>query len=91
MKKKNKKQLKFGLIGHNISYSFSEKYFTEKFEMGHFDNCEYTNYDISNIKSFTDLIHETKGLVGLNITIPYKETIIPYLDKLSKTAKKLVL
>jgi shikimate dehydrogenase len=89
MNKKNKKQLKFGLIGHNISYSFSEKYFTEKFEMGHFDNCEYTNYDISNIKSFSDLINETKGLVGLNITIPYKETIIPYLDKLSKTAKKI--
>ncbi|WP_396138215.1 shikimate dehydrogenase family protein [Flavobacterium sp.] len=89
MKKKNKKQLKFGLLGHNISYSFSEKYFTEKFEIGHFDNCEYTNYDISNIKSFSDVINETKGLVGLNVTIPYKETIIPYLDKLSKTAQKI--
>ena len=87
MKKKPKKQLKFGLIGQNISYSFSEKYFTEKFEMGHYDNCEYANYDLNNIQNLSELIHQTKGLVGLNITIPYKETIIPHLDKLSKTAQ----
>ncbi|WP_396163824.1 shikimate dehydrogenase family protein [Flavobacterium sp.] len=87
MKKKPKKQLKFGLIGQNISYSFSEKYFTEKFEMGHYDNCEYANYDLNNIQNLSKLIHQTKGLVGLNITIPYKEAIIPHLDKLSKTAQ----
>lgn len=89
MKKKPKKQLKFGLIGRDISYSFSEKYFTEKFEMGHYDNCEYSNYDIKTVQKFSQVIQETKGLIGLNITIPYKETIIPYLDKLSKTAKKI--
>lgn len=89
MKKKPKKQLKFGLIGRDISYSFSEKYFTEKFEMGHYDNCEYANYDIKNIQKLSQIIQETKGLVGLNVTIPYKETLIPYLDKLSKTAKKI--
>lgn len=87
MKKKPKKQLKFGLIGQNISYSFSEKYFTEKFEMGHYDNCEYANYDLNNIQNLSELIHQIKGLVGLNITIPYKEAIIPHLDKLSKTAQ----
>ena len=87
MKKKPKKQLKFGLIGQNISYSFSEKYFTEKFEMGHYDNCEYANYDLNNIQNLSELIHQIKGLVGLNITIPYKEEIIPHLDKLSKTAQ----
>ena len=87
MKKTNKKQLKFGLIGRNISYSFSKKYFTEKFEISHFDNCEYRNYDITTINEFPKIISETKGLMGLNVTIPYKEEIIPLLDKLSKTAK----
>ena len=87
MKKKTKKQLKFGLIGRNISYSFSKKYFNEKFEIGHFDNCEYKNYDIESIKEFPKIVSETKGLMGFNITIPYKEEIIPMLDKLSKTAK----
>lgn len=87
MKKKSKKQLKFGLIGRNINYSFSKKYFTEKFEISHFDNCEYKNYDIKTIKHFPKIIAETKGLKGLNVTIPYKEEIIPQLDKLSKTAK----
>ena len=87
MKKKSKKQLKFGLIGRNISYSFSKKYFSEKFEISHFDNCEYKNYDIESIKEFPKIVSETKGLMGFNITIPYKEEIIPMLDKLSKTAK----
>lgn len=57
--------------------------------MGHYDNCEYANYDIKNIQKLSQIIQETKGLVGLNVTIPYKETLIPYLDKLSKTAKKI--
>ena len=86
-KNKNKKQIKFGLIGKNISYSFSKKYFTEKFKLLHFDNCEYLNFDIPSIKDFPKTISETKGLKGLNVTIPYKEEIIPYLDKLSKNAK----
>jgi shikimate dehydrogenase len=88
-KKKNKKQVKYGLIGKNISYSFSKKYFSNKFKVFHFDNCEYLNFDIENIKNFPDILAETKGLKGLNVTIPYKEQIIPYLDKLSKNAKTI--
>ncbi|BCY28693.1 shikimate dehydrogenase family protein [Flavobacterium okayamense] len=88
-KKKQKKQLKYGLIGKNISYSFSKKYFTEKFAILHFDNCEYLNFDLESIKGFPKVIGETKGLKGLNVTIPYKQEIIPYLDGLSKTAKKI--
>lgn len=90
MKKKSlKKQRKFGLIGKNISYSFSKKYFTEKFENNHFHNCEYTNYDIQNVKEISEIIKNTKGLVGLNVTIPYKEVVLPFLDKISKNAKKI--
>jgi shikimate dehydrogenase len=90
MKKKSlKKQRKFGLIGKNISYSFSKKHFTEKFLHNHFDNCEYGNYDIQNVNEVSQIIQNTKGLVGLNVTIPYKESIIPLLDKISKNAKKI--
>lgn len=87
--KSQKKQRKFGLIGKNISYSFSKKYFSEKFINNHFHNCEYENYDIKNIKEITEIIAKTKGLVGLNVTIPYKESIFPFLDKISKNAKKI--
>lgn len=90
MKKKTpKKQRKFGLIGSNISYSFSKQYFTEKFSINHFDNCEYENFDIQNLEQFKEIIKTSKGLVGLNVTIPFKEEIIPYLDKISKNAKKI--
>lgn len=88
-KKKVKKQRQFGLIGKNIHYSFSKKYFTDKFEHHFFDNCHYKNYDLESIREFPKLVEETKGLVGLNVTIPYKETIIPYLDKVDKKAKKI--
>jgi shikimate dehydrogenase len=87
--KSQKKQRKFGLIGKNISYSFSKKHFTEKFTNNHFHNCEYDNYDIENIREFTKIIEKTKGLVGLNVTIPYKESILPYVDKISKNAKSI--
>jgi shikimate dehydrogenase len=91
MKQKSlkKKQRKFGLVGKNISYSFSKKYFTEKFLHNHFHNCEYENYDIHNVKEFKNIIENTKGLVGLNVTIPYKEIIVPFLDKVSKNAKQI--
>ncbi|WP_339836241.1 shikimate dehydrogenase [uncultured Flavobacterium sp.] len=89
MKKKVKKQKKYGLVGKDISYSFSKKHFTEKFTAYHFDNCEYLNFDISSIKEFPEIFAKNKGLKGLNVTIPYKEEIIPYLDSLSKNAKKI--
>lgn len=84
-----KKQKKYGLLGKDISYSFSKKYFMDKFRSYHFDNCEYLNFDIPTIKDFSKIIEKTKGLKGLNVTIPYKEEVIPYLDKLSKNAKKI--
>jgi shikimate dehydrogenase len=89
MTKKVKKQKKYGLVGKNISYSFSKKHFTEKFAAYHFDNCEYLNFDITSVKEFPEILSKTKGLRGLNVTIPYKEEIIPYLDSLSKNAKKI--
>lgn len=79
----------FGLIGKNISYSFSKKYFTEKFTMGNLDDYTYENFDLKSIDEFPELIKNNPDLKGLNVTIPYKEVIIPYLDKLSKNATKI--
>jgi shikimate dehydrogenase len=77
---------RFGLVGKNISYSFSKKYFKEKFSAALFTDCIYENFDIDAIEIFPDIIKKNPDLKGLNITIPFKETIIPYLDKLSKKA-----
>lgn len=80
---------KFGLIGKNISYSFSKKHFTEKFALGNLDSYVYENFDLQSIEDFPKLIAENPDLKGLNVTIPYKEEIIPYLNKLSKKAAQI--
>lgn len=89
MAKKVKKQRQFGLLAKESSHSFSKKYFTEKFTQNFFENCDYENYDLLTIEKFPELLATTKGLVGLNVTIPYKEAIIPFLDKIDKKAKKI--
>lgn len=76
----------YGLIGHNIGYSFSAGYFTEKFTAEGLKNRTYTNFDIENIGRLPEIIENTPGLKGLNVTIPYKEEVIPLLNSLSKTA-----
>ena len=76
---------RFGLLGRNISYSFSKGYFTEKFNNENFAGCTYENFDIPEINAFSEVVN-TPDLKGLNVTIPYKETVIPFLDKLSKKA-----
>lgn len=77
---------RFGLLGRNISYSFSKGYFTEKFSDEVFTGNSYENFDISEINNFTELVRNNPDLKGLNVTIPYKEQVIPFLDKLSKKA-----
>ncbi|MGG5486728.1 shikimate dehydrogenase [Flavobacteriaceae bacterium 144Ye] len=79
---------KLGLVGKNISYSFSKKYFTEKFENERLP-FEYENFDIKAISELKDIIASNKKLVGLNVTIPYKEAVIPLLDDINKRAKKI--
>lgn len=80
---------KLGLLGKDISYSFSRSYFKEKFKNEGISDISYENFDIENIDLFPSLINNTKNLKGLNVTIPYKEKVIPYLDKLNKKAKAI--
>ncbi|MBE99877.1 shikimate dehydrogenase [Flavobacterium coralii] len=83
------KEINYGLVGSDISYSFSPGYFKKKFEKDGLKNYRYNLYDISDINQLPAIIAETKRLRGLNVTIPYKEAIIPLLDSTSKTAKKI--
>ena len=80
---------KFGLIGKDISYSFSKKYFTEKFSQNLFEDCTYENFDIQSIEEFPTILKNNPDLKGLNITIPYKEAILPFLDTISNKAFKI--
>ncbi len=74
----------FGLIGYPLGHSFSKKFFTEKFEKEQID-AEYQLYPLENINHFPELI-QTVNLTGLNVTIPYKEQVISFLDELDETA-----
>lgn len=78
----------FGLIGKNIAYSFSKTYFTEKFKTENLQDI-YSNYDIQHIEEINAIVTNNSKLKGLNVTMPYKEAVIPHLDKLSKTALKI--
>ena len=79
---------KFGLIGKDISYSFSKKFFTQKFINDGLNNCSYENYDISSISELLEVINDTK-IKGLNVTIPYKESVIELLNHIDPIAKKI--
>jgi shikimate dehydrogenase len=78
----------FGLIGKTLSHSFSEGYFNDKFHKEDINDAEYKNFELNNISEFTDLISKIKHS-GLNVTTPYKESIIPFLDELTPHAKAI--
>lgn len=76
----------FGLIGFPLSHSFSVKYFTEKFQREGISDAMYKAFPITDINLLPDLIKCHPNLHGFNVTIPYKEKIIPLLDELDETA-----
>jgi shikimate dehydrogenase len=79
---------KLGLIGRNISYSFSKKFFEEKFQKLMLDQLSYSIFDLQEIDEVENLFKDPE-LLGFNVTIPYKEKIIDYLDELSDEAKEI--
>jgi shikimate dehydrogenase len=76
---------KYGLIGYPLTHSFSKKFWTEKFEKERQDSS-YENFEIESIIKIKEIIQNNPDLVGLNVTIPYKEQVIPYLDELEDAA-----
>lgn len=76
---------KFGLIGYPLGHSFSKNFFNEKFQSENID-AEYVNFEIPTIDELPKVIATNPNLVGLNVTIPYKEKVIAYLDELDQDA-----
>ncbi|MEZ5026789.1 MAG: shikimate dehydrogenase [Chitinophagales bacterium] len=79
----------FGLIGFPLSHSFSKGYFAEKFKKEKIQNCDYDIFPLEKIADFEILCQQQTNLVGLNVTIPYKEQVIPFLDELNEDAKAI--
>lgn len=79
----------FGLIGYPLGHSFSQSYFTDKFKKLGIDDANYRLHPISEISKIKNIISSHKNLCGLNVTTPYKELVIPYLDELDPVALKL--
>lgn len=79
---------KYGLIGQTLGHSFSKSYFNEKFQSEHI-NAKYLNFEIPNIGELKAVLDTNPELRGLNVTIPYKQQIIPYLNEITKEAKEI--
>ena len=79
---------KYGLIGYPLGHSFSKNYFNQKFESEKID-AEYVNFPIPSIKEFKNVLKDNPDLRGLNVTLPYKTQVIPYLDELTDNAKQI--
>ena len=78
----------YALLGHPLKHSFSRDLFTKKFEYEGLD-CRFQNYDIQSVERILDIIAKHPELCGFNVTIPYKESIIPLLDDIDPTAKEI--
>jgi len=78
-----------GLIGYPLSHSFSKKYFDEKFQKLGLTDFSFSVFSTENINQFSALLSEHKNLIGLSVTIPHKETVIPFLDELDEVAKEI--
>jgi shikimate dehydrogenase len=72
----------FGLIGYPLSHSFSKKYFTEKFEKEGLTDCTYQLFPINSVDEIKAIISENPWLVGLNVTVPYKQLVLKHLDSI---------
>jgi shikimate dehydrogenase len=79
----------FGLIGRPLSHSFSQSFFTEKFEKEGLADCRYQNYELHTIGEVSGLLDSVPGLLGLNVTIPFKEQILPFLAATDPVVKAI--
>lgn len=79
----------YGLIGYPLSHSFSKRFFTEKFDKEAISHSFFELFPIENIEYFLSILKSHPNLRGLNVTIPYKEAIISYLNKLDESARSV--
>lgn len=79
----------FGLIGYPLSHSFSKNYFSKKFIEEGINDCSYELYPIRSIDELKKLLNDTPHLAGLNVTIPYKEAVLPFLNEASAAVQEI--
>lgn len=79
---------KYGLLGHPLGHSFSRRFHNERFERLHID-AEYVNFDLDEISQLTDVLAAEDTLCGLNVTIPYKQQVMAFLDELDPVAERI--
>src|SRR6478672_8156064 len=79
----------FGLIGYPLTHSFSKKYFTEKFGKEGLSDCSYELFAIASITDLRNVLDQNPNLAGLNVTIPYKEQVLPFIDEKDDIVKKI--
>jgi shikimate dehydrogenase len=79
----------YGLIGYPLTHSFSKKYFTEKFEKEGLTDCRFENFPLASAAEIRNLVQQQPDLLGLSVTIPHKETILPYLDETDELVRKI--
>lgn len=77
----------YGVIGRPLAHSLSQRYFERKFEREHIADAEYRLYELESVADVVPLLSSVTGLCGLNVTIPYKQSILPYLDSVSPEAE----
>jgi shikimate dehydrogenase len=79
----------YGLIGFPLTHSFSQRHFTEKFAKENIADSQYQLFELPTIAEFPLLVKNTKGLCGLNVTIPHKQAVLAYIDELDEVAAKI--
>ena len=79
----------YGLIGFPLGHSFSARYFTEKFQRENLSGYEYRNFPLESIRELPAMLENHPGLLGFNVTIPYKQEVIPFLTALSAEAREI--
>jgi shikimate dehydrogenase len=80
---------RFGLIGKTLKHSFSKNYFTQKFKKNNIDDCSYEIFELQSINELAALLHSQPDIEGLNVTIPYKEEVIAFLNDKSEIVQKI--
>lgn len=80
---------RLGLIGYPLGHSFSKKYYLDKFQREDIRGIDYDLYPLTQITDFPALFHQQPDFIGVNVTIPYKQSVIPYLDQLSLEAQEI--
>lgn len=77
----------YGIIGYPLTHSFSKEYFTQKFVKEHLSGCVYNTYPLKDINEFVYILKDNPGLKGLSVTIPYKQSVLPFCHQLNEEVK----